>query len=165
MFTNRFFTTLIIVALAAVFGLTVREAVLTSAVGSELTEAERIQQSLAADTAHWQTMGEYYANQAKAQRMERIRKADLARGEAMAEYYQRLMEARPYIMDSATRSYIAWGETLQAAGKLGDSGVCSNMTPENIFDGIDNRLDSGTRSYIAWGLALQAKDDIRALCR
>src|SRR5919108_1431436 len=113
MFTNRFFTALIIVALTAVVGLTVREAVVTSAFRSELEEAERIQQSWAADMARWEAMGEYYANQAAAQRM-----------------------------DSATRSYIAWGQAMERA-KL-------------------NALDSGTRSYIVWGLALQAKDD---LCR
>jgi hypothetical protein len=91
---------------------------------------------------------------------------------------------QPYIMDSATRSYIAWGqamqarnamdsgtrsyiaggEALEAAGKLGESGTCLNTTQENIFAGIDSSLDSATRSYIAWGLALQAKNDIRA-CR
>ena len=136
MFTNRFFTALIIVALTAVVGLTVREAVVTSAFGSELEEAERIQQTWAADTARWEAMGEYYANQAAAQRM-----------------------------DSATRSYIAWGEALEAAAKLGESGVCSTTSQENIFAGIPNNLDSATRSYIAWGLALQAKNDIGALCR
>jgi hypothetical protein len=68
-------------------------------------------------------------------------------------------------MDSGTRSYIAWGEALEAAGKLGESGACLNTTQENIFAGIDSSLDSATRSYIAWGLALQAKDDIGALCR
>jgi hypothetical protein len=67
--------------------------------------------------------------------------------------------------DSATRSYIAWGEALEAAGKLGDSGACSNTPQENIFAGIPDNVDSATRSYIAWGLALQAKDDIRASCR
>ena len=94
---------------------------------------------------------------------------------------------RPYVMDSATRSYIAWGEALEkvklnaldsgtrsyiewgealeAADKLGDSGTCSDTPQENILDRIDSNLDSGTRSYIAWGLALQAKDDIQALCR
>jgi hypothetical protein len=95
------------------------------------------------------------------------------------------VEERPYIIDSATRSYIAWGQAMQvrnatdsgtrsyiawgkaleAAGKLGELGTCSNMTQENIFAGIDNSLDSATRSYIAWGLALQAKNDIGALCR
>jgi hypothetical protein len=68
-------------------------------------------------------------------------------------------------MDSATRSYIAWGEALEAAGKLGESGACPNTTQENIFTVIPKNVDSATRSYIAWGLALQAKDDIRALCR
>ena len=72
---------------------------------------------------------------------------------------------QPYIMDSATRSYIAWGEALEAAGKLGESGTCSTTSQENLFAGIDSNLDSATRSYIAWGLALQAKDDIGALCR
>ena len=72
---------------------------------------------------------------------------------------------QPYIMDSGTRSYIAWGEALEAAGKLGESGACSTTSQENIFAGMDSSLDSATRSYIAWGLALQAKDDIRALCR
>ena len=95
------------------------------------------------------------------------------------------VEERPYIMDSATRSYIAWGqamqarnaidsgtrsyiawgEALEAAAKLGESGVCSTTSQENIFAGIPNNLDSATRSYIAWGLALQAKNDIGALCR
>jgi hypothetical protein len=68
-------------------------------------------------------------------------------------------------MDSATRSYIAWGKALQAAGKLDVSGTCPNTIQENIFAGIPNNLDSATRSYIAWGLALQAKNDIGALCR
>ena len=67
-------------------------------------------------------------------------------------------------IDSATQSYIAQGKALEAAGKPGESGTCSNLTQENIFAGIDNSLDSATRSYIAWGLALQAKNDIGALC-
>jgi len=71
---------------------------------------------------------------------------------------------QPYIMDSATRSYIAWGEALQAAGKLDDSSACSNTTQEKIFAGIPNNVDSATQSYISWGLALQAKDNIEA-CR
>ena len=68
-------------------------------------------------------------------------------------------------IDSGTRSYIAWGEALEAAGKLGESGACPTTSQVNIFSGIPNNLDSATRSFIAWGLALQAKDDIRALCR
>ncbi len=71
---------------------------------------------------------------------------------------------QPYVMDSATRSYIAWGEALEAAGKLGESGACPTTSQENIFAGIDSSLDSATRSYIAWGLALRAKDNIRVLC-
>jgi hypothetical protein len=127
MFTNRFFTVLVILALAAVAGLTVQEAIATSSVTSNVEEA---------DLTRWEAMGEYYANQ-----------------------------AQRYTMDSATRSYIALGEALQAAGKLGDSAAGSNTTQENIFASIDSNLDSATRSYIAWGLALQAKDDIRGLCR
>jgi len=156
MFTNRFFTALIIVALTAVVGLTVREAVVTSAFGSELKEAERIQQTWAADTARWEAMGEYYANQAAAQRMDSATRSYIAWGQAM-----QVRNA----LDSGTRSYIAWGEALEAAAKLGESGVCSTTSQENIFAGIPNNLDSATRSYIAWGLALQAKNDIGALCR
>jgi hypothetical protein len=68
-------------------------------------------------------------------------------------------------IDSGTRSYIAWGEALETAGKLGESGACPTTSQEKIFAGIDSSLDSATRSYIAWGLALQAKDDIRGSCR
>ena len=156
MFTNRFFTALIIVALTAVVGLTVREAVVTSAFGSELEEAERSQQTWAADTARWEAMGEYYANQAAAQRMDSATRSYIAWGQAM-----QVRNA----LDSGTRSYIAWGEALEAAAKLGESGVCSTTSQENIFAGIPNNLDSATRSYIAWGLALQAKNDIGVLCR
>ncbi len=156
MFTNRLFTTLIMVTLAAVVGLTVRQVVFTSAVGSGLEEAERIQQTWAADTARWEAMGEYYANQAAAQRMDSATRSYIAWGQAM--------QVRNAI-DSGTRSYIAWGEALEAAAKLGESGVCSTTSQENIFAGIPNNLDSATRSYIAWGLALQAKNDIGALCR
>ena len=50
-------------------------------------------------------------------------------------------------LDSATRSYIAWGNALKAAN---NEGV---MVP---VAGYDNALDSATRSYIAWGEALKA---------
>jgi hypothetical protein len=178
MYTNRFFTALIIVALTAVVGLTVREAVVTSAFGSELEEAERIQQTWAADTARWEAMGEYYANQAAAQRMDSATRSYIAWGQAMQvsnaidsgtrsyiAWGEALEKAKLNALDSGTRSYIAWGEALEAAGKLGDSGACSNTTQQNIFAGIPNNLDSATRSYIAWGLALQPKNDIGALCR
>ena len=154
MFTNRFFTTLFLVALAAVIGLTVRDAVLASAVGSELTETERIQQTLAADMARWEAMGEYYANQAPAQPMDSGTRSYIAWGEA-------LEKAKLNELDSGTRSYIAWGEALETAGKLGDSGACSTTSQKNIFAGIPYNVDSGTRSYIAWGMALQVKDDIQ----
>jgi hypothetical protein len=75
-----------------------------------------------------------------------------------------LEKAKLNALDSGTRSYIAWGEALEAAGKLGESGACPTTSQENIFARIPNNFDSATRSYIAWGLALQPKDDIRA-CR
>jgi len=50
-------------------------------------------------------------------------------------------------MDSATRSYIAWGNALKTANKEG------YMVP---VTGYGNALDSATRSYIAWGNALKA---------
>jgi hypothetical protein len=39
----------------------------------------------------------------------------------MGGIHPNVEESRPYIMDSATRSYIAWGEALRAAPKLGES--------------------------------------------
>lgn len=81
---------------------------------------------------------------------------------AWGEY---LKKAKLNALDSGTRSYIAWGEALVAAGKLGESGACPTASQENIFAEIDSSLDSATRSYIAWGLALRAKDNIRVLCR
>ena len=65
-----------------------------------------------------------------------------------------LEKAKLNALDSGTRSYIAWAEALETAGKLGESGTCLNTTKENIFAGIDSSLDSANRSYIAWGLAL-----------
>ena len=85
--------------------------------------------------------------------MDSATRSYIARGKAM--------QARN-AMDSGTRSYIAWGEALEAAGKLVESGTCSTTSQENIFAGIPSNLDSATRSYIAWGLALQAKNDIHA---
>jgi hypothetical protein len=72
--------------------------------------------------------------------------------------------SQSHIMDSATRSYIAWGEALEATGKLGDAAACSNTIQGEVFASIPDILDSATRSYMAWGLALQAKDDMQA-CR
>jgi hypothetical protein len=149
---------------------------------SVLEEAERIQQNQDADTARWEAMGEYYANQADAQHkeappyiMDSATRSYIAWGQAMQvrnaidsgtrsyiAWGKALEKAKLNALDSGTRSYIAWGEVLEAAGKLGNSVACSNTTQENIFDEIDSNLDSATRSYIAWGLALQTKDD---LCR
>ena len=178
MFQNRFFTLLIIVVLAAVVGLTLREAVMASAVGSELKEAERIQQSSAADTVRWEAMGEYYANQAQRYAMDSGTRSYIAWGEALNAAgklgdagvgsnmtQENIFASIDSNLDSATRSYIAWGLALEAAGKLRASGACSNTSRENVFERMDSTLDSATRSYIAWGLALQAKDDIRASCR
>ncbi|MGD8404638.1 MAG: hypothetical protein PVJ21_13325 [Anaerolineales bacterium] len=50
-------------------------------------------------------------------------------------------------MDSATRSYIAWGDALKAANKEGFT------VPGTRYD---NAINSATRSYIAWGEALKA---------
>jgi hypothetical protein len=66
------------------------------------------------------------------------------------------VEARPYIMDSATRSYIARGQAMQVRNAI-DSGTRSYIAwGEALEKAKLNALDSGTRSYIAWGEALEA---------
>jgi hypothetical protein len=63
---------------------------------------------------------------------------------------------QPYIMDSATRSYIAWGQAMQARNAM-DSGTRSYIAWGEALEKVKlNALDSGTRSYIAWGQALEA---------
>lgn len=63
---------------------------------------------------------------------------------------------QPYSMDSATRSYIAWGQAMQARNAM-DSGTRSYIAwGEALEKAKLNALDSGTRSYIAWGEALKA---------
>ncbi len=63
---------------------------------------------------------------------------------------------QPYIMDSATRSYIARGQAMQARNAI-DSGTRSYIAwGEDLEKAKLNVLDSGTRSYIAWGKALEA---------
>jgi len=63
---------------------------------------------------------------------------------------------QPYIMDSATRSYVAWGQAMQARNAM-DSGTRSYIAwGEALEKAKLNALDSGTRSYIAWGEALEA---------
>ena len=62
---------------------------------------------------------------------------------------------QPSIMDSATRSYIARGQAMQARNTI-DSGTRSYIAwGEAIEKAKLNALDSGTRSYIAWGEALE----------
>ena len=66
------------------------------------------------------------------------------------------VEERPYVMDSATRSYIAWGQAMQVRNTI-DSGTRSYIAwGEALEKAKLNALDSGTRSYIAWGEALEA---------
>ena len=131
MFTNRFFIVLVIVALAVVGALIVEETIATSAV----TSNEQV-----ADAARWQGMAEYYQKQADIQSLERSRAA----------------EDQLYSMDSATQSYIAWGQAMQARNAI-DSGTRSYIAwGEALEKAKLNALDSGTRSYIAWGEALQA---------
>ncbi len=63
---------------------------------------------------------------------------------------------QPYIMDSATRSYIAWGQAMQVRNAM-DSGTRSYIAWGEALENAErNALDSGTRSYIAWGEALEA---------
>ena len=65
-------------------------------------------------------------------------------------------EDQPYVMDSATRSYIAWGQAMQVRNTI-DSGTRSYIAwGEALEKAKLIALDSGTRSYIAWGNALQA---------
>ena len=131
MFTNRFFIVLVIVALAVVGALIVEDTIATSAV----TSNEQV-----ADAERWQGMAEYYQKQAEVWSLERSRTA----------------EDQPYIMDSATHSYIAWGQALQARNAI-DSGTRSYIAwGEALEKAKLNALDSGTRSYIAWGEALEA---------
>jgi len=65
-------------------------------------------------------------------------------------------EDQPYVMDSATRSYIAWGQAMQVRNTI-DSGTRSYIAwGEALEKAKLNALDSGTRSYIARGEALEA---------
>ncbi len=66
------------------------------------------------------------------------------------------VEERAYVMDSATRSYIAWGQAMQVRNTI-DSGTRSYIAwGEALEKAKLNALDSGTRSYIARGEALEA---------
>src|SRR5215211_2660041 len=66
------------------------------------------------------------------------------------------VEEGPSIMESATRSYMAWGQAMQARNTM-DSGTRSYIAwGEALKKAKRNALVSGTRSYIAWGEALEA---------
>jgi hypothetical protein len=63
---------------------------------------------------------------------------------------------QPYVMDSATRSYIALGQAMQVRNAI-DSGTRSYIARGEALEKAKlNALDSGTRSYIARGEALEA---------
>lgn len=89
MSANRFLNLLVLMALALVATLTVREAVATSAV---LSDTEKAQRAQVADAARWTAMGEYYANVSEVQ--SRGQAADAARWTAMSEYYKNLAKSQ-----------------------------------------------------------------------
>ena len=73
-------------------------------------------------------------------------------------------------VDSATRSYTAWAQAVEAEASTVDSATRSYIAQAKaVACGVDAtyglNLDSATRSYIAWALALQAQNDNGALCR
>jgi hypothetical protein len=95
MYTNRFFSFLVIVALAAVVALTIQEAVATKAVTfvPQVRDTEHQQRIRAAEVARWTAMGQYYEN-LEAAKLQRSRNADAARWTGQADYYQRFEEAQ-----------------------------------------------------------------------
>ena len=129
MFKNRFLIVLGVLSLLLV------AMVISFPLSNPPTSAER---GRAADATRWEAMGQYYANQ------------------ATAASYQSLKEAQPYIMDSATRSYIAQGMAILAARNKIDSATQSDIAQGKAILAERNAVDSATQSYIAWGKALQA---------
>jgi hypothetical protein len=124
---------------------------------SVLEEAERIQQSGAADTARWEAMGEYYAKQAEAEPkaappsiMDSATRSYIARGMAIL--------AERNEIDSATQSYIAQGEAILAERNRVDSATQSYIARGMAILAERNKIDSATQSYIAQGRALEATD-------
>jgi hypothetical protein len=88
MYTNRFFSLLVAVALAVVAILTALDGIATSNVASDSLETLGMQKNWTTDAARWAVMGEYYQNRVKAENLTRSRTADAARWEAMGRYYQ-----------------------------------------------------------------------------
>jgi hypothetical protein len=60
-------------------------------------------------------------------------------------------------MNSATRSYIAWGKAVEAERNAVPGKTCSYSDPNNAIETAGNTIDSATRSYIAWGKAVEAE--------
>ena len=60
MYMNRFFTSIVFVALAVITALTAQEAIATAEMTSKAKEAERTQLSRSADAARWTAMAAYY---------------------------------------------------------------------------------------------------------
>ena len=130
MFKNRFLIVLGVLSLLLV------AMVISFPLSNTPTSAER---GRTADMARWKAMGEYYANQVEA---------------------QRLKEAQPYVMDSATRSYTAWAKAAEAEASTLDSATRSYIAQAKaVACGVDAtynlNLDSATRSYIAWAKSLE----------
>jgi ABC-type multidrug transport system fused ATPase/permease subunit len=86
MYTNRFFSIVLILTLVAVVAFTVREAMATDLLSQE---AQRIQRSRNAETARWVATGQYYQQLEEVHR-QRSRAADAARWAALGEYYENL---------------------------------------------------------------------------
>ena len=126
MFTNRF---LLVIGLLSLLLVAM----------SALEEADQTQQRWVADTARWEAMGEFYANQADAEHN----------------------AVPPYIINSATRAYIAWGDALEAITM--DSATRSYIAQAKTVacsvdptSGLD--LGSATQSYIAWAKSLETRN-------
>jgi hypothetical protein len=67
-------------------------------------------------------------------------------------------EAEASTMDSATRSYIAWGQAMQVRNAI-DSATRSYIARGEALEKAKlNAVDSATRSYIARGEALEAAE-------
>ncbi len=94
---NRWFKMLIVIALVAVVGLTIREAVFTSSVVHADNSATVVMthNARAAETARWAAMSLYYQKLQAAQaalKQQRAFEAFKARWVAMGERYQKMAE-------------------------------------------------------------------------
>lgn len=154
MFTNRFFTVFVVVALTAVIVLTVREAMATSAVASNAEEALSIERSRSADTARWEAMGKYYENQAPRLRS---RSAETARWEAIAEYYQSVEEAQDLQRGRAADAdrWTALAEYYQSHSEL-RGGLTGTVETTSEVAPIDECFDVSLSELAACREASQA---------